>query len=49
MAQIHAFILQNLGDAHLTPDAIAAAHHISVRYLHKLFHQEGAHRRRLDP
>jgi AraC-like DNA-binding protein len=41
MAEIHAFILQNLGDTHLTPDAIAAAHHISLRYLHKLFHAEG--------
>ncbi|RAY16842.1 hypothetical protein DPM19_01360 [Actinomadura craniellae] len=41
MARIHAFIRTNLGDAHLTPGAIAAAHHISVRYLHKLFHQDG--------
>jgi AraC-like DNA-binding protein len=41
MAQIHAFIRENLGDARLTPDAIAAAHHISLRYLHKLFHDEG--------
>ncbi|MGW6010028.1 AraC-like ligand-binding domain-containing protein [Streptomyces sp. NPDC055210] len=41
MARIHAFVRENLGDAHLTPDAIAAAHHISLRYLHKLFHDEG--------
>jgi AraC-like DNA-binding protein len=41
MAQIHAFICANLGDAELTPGAIAAAHHISLRYLHKLFHAEG--------
>jgi AraC-like DNA-binding protein len=41
MAQIHAFIRSNLGDAQLAPDAIAAAHHISVRYLHKLFQQDG--------
>ncbi|WP_103955655.1 helix-turn-helix domain-containing protein [Nonomuraea solani] len=41
LAQVHAFIRDNLGDAHLTPGAIAAAHHISLRYLHKLFHQEG--------
>jgi AraC-like DNA-binding protein len=40
MAQIHAFIRENLGDARLSPDAIAAAHHISLRYLHKLFQQE---------
>lgn len=41
MAQIHAFIRRNLGDADLTPDTIAAAHHISLRYLHSLFHQDG--------
>ncbi|MFI0450369.1 helix-turn-helix domain-containing protein [Actinomadura sp. 6N118] len=41
MAQIHAFIQHNLGDSQLTPDAIAATHHISLRYLHKLFHAEG--------
>ncbi|NEB03728.1 helix-turn-helix domain-containing protein [Streptomyces sp. SID13726] len=41
MAQIHAFIRDNLSDTRLTPDAIATAHHISLRYLHKLFHQEG--------
>lgn len=41
MAQIHAFIRNNLGDPNLTPDAIAATHHISLRYLHKLFQQEG--------
>ena len=40
-ARIDAFIRDNLGDAHLTPDVIAAAHHISPRYLHKLFQQEG--------
>lgn len=41
MPQIHAFIQDNLGDANLAPDAIAAAHHVSLRYLHKLFHQDG--------
>jgi AraC-like DNA-binding protein len=41
MAQFHAFIWENLGDPNLTPGAIAAAHHISLRYLHKLFHAEG--------
>ncbi|MFI0357078.1 helix-turn-helix domain-containing protein [Actinomadura sp. 9N407] len=41
MARIHAFIQENLGDAQLTPGAIAAAHHISLRYLHRLFHTEG--------
>ena len=41
MARIHAFIRENLGDAHLTPETIAAAHHISLRYLHRLFQQDG--------
>lgn len=41
LAQIYAFIQQNLGDPNLTPDAIAAAHHISLRYLHKLFSEQG--------
>jgi AraC-like DNA-binding protein len=41
MARIHAFIREHLGDADLTPDTIAAAHHISLRYLHKLFQQDG--------
>ncbi|MEH1017538.1 helix-turn-helix domain-containing protein [Micromonospora sp. CPCC 206060] len=41
MAQIKAFIRNHLGDARLTPDAIASAHHISLRYLHKLFRQDG--------
>lgn len=41
MTRIHAFIEENLGEAHLTPGAVAAAHHISLRYLHKLFQQDG--------
>jgi AraC-like DNA-binding protein len=40
-ARIHAFIQANLGDADLTPSAVAEAHHISLRYLHKLFQQNG--------
>ncbi|WP_328743892.1 helix-turn-helix domain-containing protein [Streptomyces sp. NBC_00285] len=40
MAQIHAFVRDNLGNPDLNPDAIAAAHHISLRYLHKLFHED---------
>ncbi|MEU5884369.1 helix-turn-helix domain-containing protein [Spirillospora sp. NPDC047279] len=40
-AQIHAFIQENLADPGLNPPAIAAAHHISLRYLHKLFHDDG--------
>jgi AraC-like DNA-binding protein len=34
---IHAFIEQRLADPELSPSAIAAAHYISLRYLHKLF------------
>ncbi|MGW4064216.1 AraC-like ligand-binding domain-containing protein [Amycolatopsis sp. NPDC004747] len=41
MARIHAFVRENLGDASLTPESIAAAHHVSLRYLHSLFHQDG--------
>ncbi|MGA5504044.1 helix-turn-helix domain-containing protein [Streptomyces umbrinus] len=41
MAQIHAFIRDNLGDPLLTPDAIAGAHCISLRYLQRLFQQDG--------
>ncbi|WP_406117948.1 helix-turn-helix transcriptional regulator [Streptomyces sp. NBC_00989] len=43
MAQIHAFVQDHLGKADLTPDTIAAAHHTSLRYLHKLFQQEEGH------
>jgi len=35
--RVHAFIEQRLGDPELTPGTIAAAHHVSVRYLYKLF------------
>ena len=42
LAHIHAFIQANLGDPQLTPAAIAATHHISLRYLHKLFQQDGS-------
>ena len=37
LVRIHAFIEQHLADQELTPAAIAAAHHISPRYLHRLF------------
>ncbi|MEU9617308.1 helix-turn-helix domain-containing protein [Streptomyces sp. NPDC048209] len=37
---IKAYIERNLGDAQLTPQTIAHAHCISVRYLHRLFRQE---------
>jgi AraC-like DNA-binding protein len=38
---IRAFIDRNLADPDLTPPAVAAAHHISVRYLHSLFQRQG--------
>jgi AraC-like DNA-binding protein len=41
MLQITAFIEDHLGDAGLSPAQIAAAHHISLRQLHKLFHSRG--------
>jgi len=41
LTTVQAFIQQNLGDSGLTPAAIAAAHHISLRSLHQLFHDEG--------
>ncbi|WUH98992.1 AraC family transcriptional regulator [Spirillospora sp. NBC_00431] len=39
--RIQAFALARLGDRDLTPGTIAAAHHISVGYLHRLFRREG--------
>ncbi|MFF9838647.1 helix-turn-helix domain-containing protein [Streptomyces sp. NPDC013740] len=41
LARINAFIDHNLGDTDLTPPAIAAHHHISVRRLHLLFAGQG--------
>lgn len=41
MAGIRSFIERNLGDPQLSPGAVAASHHISVRYLHKLFQAQG--------
>ncbi len=38
--RIKAFIGRHLADPGLTPEAVARAHHISVRYLHKLFESE---------
>jgi AraC-like DNA-binding protein len=40
--RVHAFIEQRLADPALSPAVIADAHHVSVRYLYKLF--EGRHR-----
>jgi AraC-like DNA-binding protein len=40
LLRIRAYIDRRLADPDLTPEAIARAHHISVRYLHKLFEIE---------
>jgi AraC-like DNA-binding protein len=37
VVRIRDFIEEHLGDPALTPSTIAGAHHISLRYLHKLF------------
>jgi AraC-like DNA-binding protein len=41
LLHIQAFIQQHLHEPNLTPRVIAAAHHISLSYLHRLFQQEG--------
>ncbi|MFI5897832.1 helix-turn-helix domain-containing protein [Actinoplanes sp. NPDC051513] len=52
--RIHRYVEEHLGDPALAPAAIAEAHHISVRYLHKLFQARGStvadwvRQRRLD-
>lgn len=37
LAAVEDFIQRNLGDPALTPAAVADAHHISTRYLHRIF------------
>jgi AraC-like DNA-binding protein len=52
--RIYAYVEQHLADPELSPRSIAAAHHISLRYLHKLFEAEAVtvgdwvRRRRLE-
>jgi len=54
LAPIQRFMDGHLADPDLSPEMIATAHHISVRYLHKLFQDEGTtvgrwiQRRRLE-
>jgi AraC-like DNA-binding protein len=54
LQRVDAFIEQHLGDPELTPETIAAAHHVSLRYLYKLFETQGqgvagqVRRRRLE-
>jgi AraC-like DNA-binding protein len=38
--RIRAFIRQNLHDPELTPPVVAAAHHISLSYLHRIFQED---------
>ncbi|MFI1253718.1 helix-turn-helix domain-containing protein [Streptomyces netropsis] len=39
---LSSFIIENLDDPDLSPDSIARAHHISVRYLQRVFQEEGS-------
>nr|BAJ05882.1 putative AraC family transcriptional regulator [Streptomyces sp. SANK 60405] len=41
MTRIRGFIDRNLRDPYLTPSMVASAHHISIRYLQRLFKAEG--------
>ncbi|MFG1814111.1 helix-turn-helix domain-containing protein [Kribbella sp. NPDC049174] len=39
--QCRGFIEEHLGDPDLSPSTVAAAHHVSLRYLHRLFEPTG--------
>ncbi|URM89135.1 helix-turn-helix domain-containing protein [Streptomyces sp. MRC013] len=39
--RVRAYVQQRLHDPELTPRAVAAAHHVSVGYLHRIFREEG--------
>src|SRR5204863_7307693 len=41
LTTVQAFIKRHLGDPLLSPAMIAAAHHMSLRSLHQLFHDDG--------
>ena len=41
LTAVKGFIQQHLGDSELSPASIAAAHHMSLRSLQQLFHEEG--------
>jgi AraC-like DNA-binding protein len=41
LASVQTFIDRSLADPHLSPSAIAGAHHISLRWLYKLFEEQG--------
>ncbi|HEY7489362.1 MAG TPA: helix-turn-helix domain-containing protein [Streptosporangiaceae bacterium] len=40
LLRIHEFVEQHLGEIDLGPAVVAAAHHISVRHLHRLFERQ---------
>ncbi|MEV1067294.1 AraC family transcriptional regulator [Streptomyces sp. NPDC050263] len=40
ITRVRAFVRENLHDPELTPPVIAAAHHISLSYLHRLFQED---------
>ncbi|MFF0424913.1 helix-turn-helix domain-containing protein [Streptomyces sp. NPDC004520] len=42
LSRIHAYIEEHLMDPDLSPESIARAHHISVRYLQRLFQNDGS-------
>nr|WP_286158641.1 helix-turn-helix domain-containing protein [Streptomyces sp. TLI_053] len=54
LLRVQAYINEHLADRNLTPETIARHHHVSLRYLHKIFEHEGLtvsrwiHRRRLE-
>ncbi|MEU8542146.1 AraC family transcriptional regulator [Streptomyces sp. NPDC048717] len=54
LSRVQAYVQEHLAAPDLTPDTIAAAHHISTRYLHRIFQQQGltvaawVRRQRLD-
>jgi AraC-like DNA-binding protein len=54
LSQAHAFIEDRLADPDLSPSVVAAAHHVSLRMLQKLFEEQGTsvaswiRRRRLE-
>ncbi|MDX3246723.1 hypothetical protein [Streptomyces sp. ME18-1-4] len=41
LARVKVYVFRNPADPELSPERIAVAHHISVRYLHNLFRSEG--------
>ncbi|MFD4630693.1 helix-turn-helix domain-containing protein [Streptomyces sp. NPDC058284] len=41
LLQVQSHVRRHLRDPALSPDSIAAAHHISTRYLHRLFQEQG--------